>query len=254
MPHGQTWFSLLPFYESFRRLLAGLSKDGMTWVAHEDIGAQHVLAFGAVFLIVTLLGLLAYSQVKDAKDAIVPEDRLTVRTFLELFVGSVYDQMAAMMGKKAAKYFLPLIGTCAMLIFFSNAWGLLPGMAPPTDNLNTTMAMALVIFFATHIFGVKENGLAYFKHFLGPVPLLAPLMLPIELISHIARPITLAVRLMANMTADHLVVAIFTGLVFIGVPVLVMGLGIIVVVVQTLVFCLLSTVYITMAIEHHEEH
>jgi F-type H+-transporting ATPase subunit a len=114
-----------------------------------------------------------------------------------------------MMGKKAAKFFLPLIGTCAFMIFFSNVFGLVPGFQPPTANLNTTMAMALVIFFATHIFGVKENGLGYFKHFLGPFLPLAPLMLPIELISHIARPLTLAVRLMANMTADHLVLGIF---------------------------------------------
>ena len=112
--------------------------------------------------------------------------------------------------------------------------------------------MALVIFFATHIFGVKENGLGYFKHFLGPFLPLAPLMLPIELISHIARPITLAVRLMANMTADHLVLAIFLTLApwFIPLPLPLYFLGCIVVVVQTMVFCLLSTVYISMAIAH----
>ncbi|MFO0692613.1 MAG: F0F1 ATP synthase subunit A [Polyangiales bacterium] len=254
MPHGESLFSFLPFYQALVHAAAALSApvnhEGLTWVGHEPIGVTHVIIFAFVVLLLAIFGFMAYGQVKDASKAIVPEDKFTVRTFLELFVGFVYDQMAQMMGPKAAKYFLPLIGTCAFTIFFSNAIGLFPGMAPPTDNLNTTAAMAIVIFFATHIFGVKEHGLAYFKHFFGPVIWLAPLMFPIELISHIARPITLAVRLMANMTADHLVVAIFTSIVFIGVPVLVMGLGCIVVVVQTLVFCLLSTVYISMAIAH----
>jgi len=171
----------------------------------------------------------------------------------------VYGMMEPMMGKRATKFFLPLIGTCAFLIFFSNALGLVPGMAPPTDNLNTTFACGAIIFFATHVFGVKEHGLAYFKHFAGPIWWMAPLMLPIELISHFVRPVTLGIRLMANMTADHLVLGIFLGLfagmlggfgLLIPVPVVMYGLGCIVVIVQTLVFCLLSTVYISMAIAH----
>ena len=127
--------------------------------------------------------------------------------------------------------------------------------------MNTTLALGAVIFVTTHVYGVKENGLAYFKHFLGPIvkwyalPLML-LMLGIEVISHIARPISLAIRLMANMAADHMVVSIFLTLVpgvpFL-VPVPVMLLGTIVVIVQTLVFCLLSTVYIALAIAH-EEH
>ena len=165
----------------------------------------------------------------------------------------IYGTMVDMMGKKAARRFMPLIGACAFMIFFSNLFGLIPGFQPPTSNLSTTMSMALVIFVATHVFGVIENGGSYFAHFLGPYLPLAPLMLPIELISHIARPITLAVRLMANMTADHLVLGIFLGLVAYVVPLPIYALGCIVVVVQTMVFCLLSTVYIAMAIEHHDD-
>src|SRR5262249_44802056 len=110
----------------------------------------------------------------------------------------------------------------------------------------------------THIYGLKENGINHIKHLFGPIPWLAPLMFPIELISHMARPLSLGIRLMANMMADHLVLTIFLGLLpgalalFIPIPLPMYLLGTIVVVVQTLVFCLLSTVYISMAIEHTE--
>jgi F-type H+-transporting ATPase subunit a len=109
------------------------------------------------------------------------------------------------------------------------------------------------VFFATHIYGVKEHGLAYFKHFLGPSLPLAPLMLPIELISHFARPLSLAVRLMGNMMADHKVVMSFFALVPILVPLPFLLLGILICLIQALVFCTLAMVYIGMAMEH-EEH
>ena len=149
-----------------------------------------------------------------------------------------------------------------VLIFFSNAIGLVPGFAPATDNFNTTLACGILIFITTHIYGLKENGLAHIKHLFGPW--LGPFGIPlniwmffIELISHIARPLSLGIRLMANMMADHMVLSIFCGLLpvslmFIPVPLPMYLLGSLVVVVQTLVFCLLSTVYISMAIEHAE--
>jgi F-type H+-transporting ATPase subunit a len=254
MPHGESWFSFLPNYEALlhvaRRLSAPVSEDGLSWYAHQPIGIQHVLGLVLVLLVLAILGGIAFVQVRKAHEAIAPEESFTVRTFMELFTGYVYGSMADMMGKRAAKFFLPLIGTCAFVIFFSNVLGLVPFFPVPTSNLNTTFAMALLIFLSTHVFGVKEHGIAYFKHFFGPVWWLAPLMLPIELISHIARPITLAVRLMANMTADHLVLGIFLSLVPWIVPLPLYFLGCIVVTVQTLVFCLLSTVYISMAIAH----
>ena len=127
-----------------------------------------------------------------------------------------YNMMSDIMGKPAARKFLPLIGTCAFFILFSNALGLVPGFLPPTSNFNTTLGCGIVVFFATHIYGLKTNGWHHIKHFFGPVIGIAwlPLMLlmfVIETISHIARPLSLGIRLMANMTADHLVLTIFTG-------------------------------------------
>ncbi len=262
MPHGESWFSLLPFHGRLTDLARLFSKpvneDGLSWYAHESIGLQHVYGALFIFLLLFLLGVTTVSSIRRSREDLLPPGKLTLRNFVEVFLNAVYQIMSDIMGQKAARFFLPLIGTCAFFIFFSNAIGLVPGFLPPTSKLNTTLACASVIFFATHIFGVKEHGLAYFKHFLGPIvswaalPLMA-IMLVIELISHVARPVSLSIRLMANMTADHMVVAAFVGLVPFIIPVPMMVLGCVVVTVQTLVFCLLSTVYITLAIQH-EEH
>lgn len=257
MPHGHSWFSFTVFYENLERLGHVLgwpfNDEGKTWYQGQDIGVQHLAGSIFVLILLLLLSLIVVGKLRNTDKALIPEEQFSFRTFVELVVSATYGMMSDMMGPKAAKYFLPLIGTCAFLIFFSNAIGLVPGFLPPTDNVNTTAAYAIIIFFATHIYGVKEHGLAYFKHFLGPIWWLAPLMLPIEIVSHIVRPVTLAVRLAANMTADHLVLTIFLGLVPFLVPIPMYMLGVIVVTVQTLVFCLLSTVYISMAIAH-EEH
>jgi F-type H+-transporting ATPase subunit a len=256
MPHGESWFNLLPFYKTVEEMAAALSApvndEGVTWIAHGPIGVQHVFGMALVLAILIIMGLMTRSALSNTQRALVPEDTLTVRTFVELFVSTTYGMMSDILGKKAARFFLPLIGTCAFVILISNLLGLIPGFTPPTDSLNTTVAMSLVIFFATHIFGLKENGLAYLKHFLGPVMLLAPLFLVIEIISNLARPLSLSIRLMANMFADHQVLSQVGALVQWIVPVAPMMLGTLVCVVQTLVFCILSTVYIAMAIAHHD--
>jgi F-type H+-transporting ATPase subunit a len=267
MPHGESWFTLafrgtflweniVSFVTVVNRMVTG----GPGSILADETGhVGHV--FGAFFILVVLgvLAFLANAKVKDTAAAIVPEDRMSIRTFFELFVGAAYSMMADIMGPKPARFFLPLIGTCAFFILFSNGLGLVPGFTPPTDNLNTTLALAAVIFFATHIYGIKENGANHVKHLFGPIlkwyalPLML-LMFFIEVISHIARPISLSIRLMANMVADHLVVGAFLTVFAFVVPVPVMVLGTLVVIVQTLVFCVLSTVYIGLAVQHDEGH
>ena len=276
MPEHESLFSLWgprAIFENIENLTrvinVWLTGDDRTWMAHESYGhggadVQHVV--GALFVLVLLgiVGGLAFRRLKDTARAVVPESELTPATFVELFVESVFGMMANIMGKKNARYFLPLIGTCAFFIFFSNFLGLIPGFLPPTSSLKTTAACAIVIFVSTHVFGLKENGFGHIKHLFGPVTfdpkkpmtvLAIPLMLLmflIETISHLARPLSLSLRLMANMFADHLVLGVFTGLVPFLIPVPILFLGTLVVGVQTVVFCILSTVYIGMAIEHHE--
>jgi len=231
------------------------------------LGVQHVIGYALVVLFLIGVGVYVRRRLRNTENDILPEGKVTFYWFIEMIVGATYNLSADLMGRKPAKYFLPLIGTAALVIFFSNALGLIPGFLPPTDNLNTTFAMAMVIFVATHVYGVKEHGFVkYFGHFFGPkVPwwiawFINPLMFVIEIISHIVRPVTLAIRLMANMTADHLVLGIFVGLFatmglkFLPVPVVFYVMGCLVITVQTLVFCLLSVIYITLAIQHEEEH
>jgi F-type H+-transporting ATPase subunit a len=263
MPHGESWFSFLPFHQRFLAFAEMFSKplrdDGKTWYAHETPGVQHI--YGALFVlgILALVSVITETSIRDSKGDLVPAGKLTIRNFIEILVSATFNTMAGIMGEKAARHFLPLIGTCAFFILFSNALGLVPGFLPPTSNFNTTLGLGLVIFVTTHLYGLKVNGFNHIKHFFGPkigiawLPLML-LMFFIELISHIARPLSLGIRLMANMTADHMVLTIFLGLVPFLVPLPMYVLGTLVVIVQALVFCLLSTVYIAMAIEEAEHH
>lgn len=268
MPEHESWFSIFApgLFRNIENLTAIVNRQvtgsDVTWIAGEHYGhggasVQHVVGALFVSILVIVLGFIAGSAVQDTKSAVVPEQNLTVRTFFEIFVGAIYGMMTPIMGKKAARFFLPLIGTCAVFIFFSNACGLVPGLLPPTDSLKTTAACATVIFLSTHVFGLRENGIGHIQHLFGPWlgPIGIPLnilMFLIECVSHLARPLSLSLRLMANIFADHLVLSIFTALFAFLLPVPVMLLGTIVVIVQTLVFCILSTVYIGMAVAHHD--
>jgi F-type H+-transporting ATPase subunit a len=259
-----SWFSLLPFHErveAFARQHFGwpFNEQGQAWFFHGPAGVQHVYAALFVLYLIAMIAVITDTSIRAAGKNLLPAERLTVVTFVELVVGTAYRMMSDIMGAKAARHFLPLIGTCAFFILLSNLVGLVPGFLPATDNFNTTIVLGLVIFVVTHIYGLKENGWLHIKHFFGPIWWLAPLMVVIELISHIARPLSLAIRLMANMMADHMVLTIFCGLLpavlfWVPIPLPMYLLGTLVAVVQTLVFCLLSTVYIAMAIEHAEAH
>ena len=254
--HG-TWFDYLNRFEWWQTLnikaehllgrKAGIGMFPTGWTLVHVLGTLLVVLF-------VLWGALAFFKgTKSADKGIVPPRKMNLRNFFEYMAESVYGLVEGAMGEKNAPRFLPLIGALWLFILFNNLYALIPGFAAPTDTLKTNVGIALAVFFLTHIYGVKEHGLAYFKHFLGPSPALIPLMLPIELISHIARPLSLAIRLMGNMMADHKVVMSFFALVPVLVPLPFLLLGLLVCFIQALVFCTLAMVYIGMAIEH-EEH
>ena len=220
------------------------------------LNTQTMVLLAIVIGFVLTMTFLARSRITETDKAIVPDETLTPRTFVELLFDTVFGLMSDMMGRDNARRFFPLIATCAMVILFSNLLGLMPGMAPPTDNLNLNAAMASVIFIATHVVVFRTSGLAHFSHMANPPGewwgwFLAPLMLPIEMIGHVVRPVSLSLRLMCNMIGDHQVLAIFLGLIAIPLiyPMPIMILGFVVCVVQTAVFCLLSMVYINLALE-----
>ncbi|MGC6416585.1 MAG: F0F1 ATP synthase subunit A [Bradymonadia bacterium] len=248
--HGHTWMSL-PF-NGLEKQLAEAAGD--SFLFGQKVTDVHHVSVGIVVFFILVFAAMRFSGAlkKDASGGVIPESRFNLRSVFESILDYVLATMTGIMGEKAARYFLPFIGTFAFFILISNLIGLVPGFLPPTDSFNTTVPCAMLVFFATHIYGLKENGMEHIKHMMGPVWWLAPLIFVIEFIGHLARPVSLSLRLAGNMIGDHKAVSIFLMLVPLGVPVALLGLGFIVCLVQTLVFCLLSVVYIGMAIEHHD--
>ncbi len=254
-PHA-TWFEFLPGYRALHDRLAELLGRTWTWQMFQTTHFQldHVLGAVLVFLFL-LYGASRYAAaIKRSKDGgLVPPPKFGLRNLFETLADTIFNLMASVMGEKHARKYLPLIGTLFFFILFSNLLALIPGFLPPTDTLKTNLALAVLIFVLTHVFGVKEHGLKYFKHFMGPVWWLAPLMIPIEVVSHLARPVSLSMRLLGNIAADHAVVLAFFAIIPFLVPVPFLVMGVFVSVVQAVVFSLLSTVYIDQAVAH-EEH
>jgi F-type H+-transporting ATPase subunit a len=205
-----------------------------------------------VSVILLVIVFLGYRQLKKTEDEVVPDSRLTFRNLTELIVESLSGIIMDAMGPRG-KEFVLLVGTLGLFILFNNLSGLVPGFLPATDNVNTTFACSLIVFFMTHYYGFREHGTKYLKQFVGPMWALAPLMIPVELIGHFARPLSLGLRLFGNITGDHMVTGIFFLLVPLLVPLPVMFLGLFVACVQAFVFMLLSMAYFSGAISH-EEH
>jgi F-type H+-transporting ATPase subunit a len=179
--------------------------------------------------------------------------RLTVypsnaQNVMEVIIGGIDSLLNEIMGHNGRQFF-PLIATLGLFILTSNLIGIIPGFESPTANINTNAAMAIVVFLSTHVVGVKNHGLKYFKQFMGPVWWLIPLMLPIEVISHISRPLSLTFRLFGNIKGEDIVLLVVLFLVPWFVPLPVFILMIFTSLVQTLVFMLLAMMYIAGAME-----
>ena len=257
--HG-TWFDYLNRIAGWRHFSAWaddkLGRKHPLALVFQDSGwsLTHVLVEILVVLFVLWGALAFYKGLKSPDKGVVPPRTMNLRNFFEYTAESVYGMVEGSMGERNAARFFPLIGALWMFILFGNLIGLIPGFMSPNDTLKTNVGIAIMVFLLTHYLGIREHGAwNYIKHFLGPTPALAPLIFPIEIISHVARPVSLAVRLMGNMFADHKVVMSFFALVPILVPLPFMLLGTLVCLIQALVFCSLTMVYIGMAIEH-EEH
>ena len=176
----------------------------------------------------------------------------------EAIFGGILNFIESVMGHEGRKYF-PLLATLGIFIFAANLFGLIPGMFSPTTSINTTASCALTVFFMTHYLGFKTHGFGYVKQFTGPIWWLAPLMFVIELIGHLARPLSLSVRLFGNLFAKEqvLVNIIVLGIVFkfFLLPMLIPSLMIVFAIflgfIQAFVFVLLSMIYLAGALEEH---
>jgi F-type H+-transporting ATPase subunit a len=155
------------------------------------------------WLVMLILVALAFAGSRSL--ALVPRG---LQNVLEVILEQILGLIDDVIGHDGRRY-LPLIATLGLFILTSNLMGLVPGLMAPTSSLNTTAACAIIVFLTYHWIGARRQGAwRYFKHFMGPVPALAPLMVPIELVSHLARPLSLSLRLFGNMTGGHILLAV----------------------------------------------
>ncbi|MBU8849130.1 MAG: F0F1 ATP synthase subunit A [Desulfobacterales bacterium] len=201
----------------------------------------HVTYMWMAMIILIFFGWLAGKSV-----SMIPK---TAQNVFEVIISGLEEFMVNITGEEGRKSF-PLLLTIFLFVLVGNLMGLVPSLMPPTANINTTLALALIAVSWSHVIGIKMHGVKYIKHFLGPVPVLMPLFLIIELIGHMARVLSLTLRLFGNMMGHELVVGILLmlgGAFFAPLPIMVMG--ILVALIQAIVFFLLPTMYIAGAIE-----
>jgi len=192
----------------------------------------------------------------NVNDQLVPEKKFGLTGFFDAAVEAFVKYHDSVVGKENRRY-LSLSGTVFFFIFFMNLLGLVPGWPASTTTVWINVAIALVVFFAFNTYGIREQGIkGYFGHMMGPVWLLAPVILVLELFSLSLRILTLNLRLYWNISADHTVLQIFTDLVPVLVPVVFYAFGTFVAFVQAFVFTTLTMIYILLATQHqeHEHH
>lgn len=251
MEHPFTWYNLMP--------------EGL----QHSVGDHTFFAIVAAVLLV-IFAVRARAALAHTEHTVVPVERMGVRNIAELLVQLVVSQSDAIIGKQGRRY-VPFFGTFFFFILLSNLLGLVPGFAPPTGNYNTTLGLALCSFVGYNVIGIREQGVGYLKHFVGPmtglpgksiisrlafVPVLlisVVFFLILELFSHGFRPVSLSLRLFGNIMGDHEVISAFTNLTKIVVPVAFYAMGTLVSVIQAFVFTLLSMIYVALAVSGHDE-
>ena len=216
---------------------------------------RHALGFDVpdhviMALLVLVISLIVFPLVRRS---ISRDNPGGFQQFLELIVGGLKGLLHEIIGPHSERY-LYIIGGFACFIFVSNIFGLFFFLQPPTANPNTTFGLGLTAFLYYNVQGIKTQGLLhYLKHFAGPMPLLAPIMIPIEIIGHLARILSLGMRLFGNIFGEHAATGIFMGMLPFVLPWPMMGLGIFGAFLQTFVFIMLTMVYIGGAVTA-EEH
>ncbi len=258
------------------------ASEGYTWFSqlihkfHLPV-AEHVVGLIFVSLLLIIGGFIYRSKLAKVPNIVIPDKGISFRNIAEVYGQFIYNQCRMVIGEKETPKYFSFISTVFIVIFISNIIGLVPGFLPPTSHLSTTLAFGVFVFMYYNFVGVKEVGFwNYMKHFAGPLWYVAILLFPLEIISHSIRPVSLAFRLMGNMTGDHLVLATFSDLglrihqaagdniIFyilsmlppVLLPMPFYLLGVLVCTIQAYVFTMLTMVYISLATAHqdHGEH
>ncbi len=212
---------------------------------------EHLFPDHVVMVLFVALALILIFGLASRKLQTIPSKRQSI---LELIIGFFENLLNDIVGEQGKKY-LPMVATIGLFILFCNLLGLIPGFMSPTSKLNVTVGCALAVFIYYHWQGIKAQGLfKYLKHFTGPSPFLAPLLFPIEIMSHFSRPVSLSVRLFGNIFAEELLILVIASIIPFLLPLPFMAIAIFTATIQAFVFVLLSCIYIAGAVAHEEEH
>lgn len=235
------------FNEIFSKPLASL----LGLIGIEVKHPEHLIPDYLVMSLIVAVIIILFFGLSSRKLKPVPSK---LQSFLEIVIETFEGLLVDTIGEKGKKY-LPMIATVGIFILISNLLGLIPGFMAPTSKLNVTAGCALTVFVYYHWQGIRSQGLLkYLKHFMGPIPLLAPLMIPIEVISHFSRPVSLSIRLFGNIFAEELLIVIIASIIPFFLPLPFMAVAIFTSIIQAFVFVLLSCIYIAGAVAHEEEH
>lgn len=225
-----------------------------TWfdLLHVPHDLTYVAASITATILIVLLSIIARIALGSGEAAIQPAGRFSIKGLFEAFTEFINGLIKMVLGSHG-KIYIPLFGAIFFYILFNNLLGLVPGMTAATANINAAFAIGLFSFVVYNFLGFKHAGVHYLQHFMGPIWWMAPILLPIEIISNLVRPLSLGIRLSVNMTADHTILGTFIDLAkWIPIPVIFYGMGTFVSFVQAFVFTMLSMVYVLMATA--EEH
>lgn len=234
----------------FNRFLAGPLDSFLTAIGHPPADPAHPWEnWITMEILVVAIILVVFAYLRSRLSVKNPGKlQLTFEAIYKFVIGQTND--AVEHGKKYAPFF----GALFVFILFMNLIGIIPGFESPTMSVPVPLGLAVAVFFYYHWMGMREQGIGrYLVHFAGPMPVLAPVMVPIELISHMARPLSLTVRLFANMFAGEKVTMTFLTLTFLIAPAIFMGLHVFVALLQAYIFMLLAMIYVGGAVAH-EEH
>jgi len=213
-------------------------------------GHGNGMVIGHLILVVAIIMLIVKFATKNMKA--VPSNTQNV---MEAYLGGVVSMGRDVIGEELARKYLPLVATIGIFVLVSNLIGIIPGFESPTSNINVTLPLALLVFFYYNYEGIRKNGVVhYFAHFAGPVKVLAPLMFPIEIVSHLSRIISLSFRLFGNIKGDDLFLWVLLMLVPWFAPLPGYLLLTFSALLQTFVFMILTYVYLAGAVAIEDEH
>ncbi len=216
------------------------------------VGHGDAMIIAHIFLVLALVLLVSFFATKSMQ--LVPTGSQNI---MEAYLGGVISMGKDVIGEDLARKYLPLVATIGLFVFFSNVVGIIPGFESPTSNINVTLVLALIVFVYYNFEGIREQGFVkYFAHFAGPVKLLAPLMFPIEIVSHISRIISLSFRLFGNIKGDDLFLWVLLMLAPWFMPLPAYVLLTFSAILQTFIFMILTYVYLAGAVvvsedDHH---